>query len=232
MKIEQFFDDESSTFSYLIGSKERNACLIDPVKKNIEKYEEKLNNLEMNLVYALDTHIHADHITGLGKLREKFGCETVMGFQSNVSCVSRLIKDNEIILIDELSIRSIYTPGHTDDSYSYLLKNNEEQFLFTGDTLLIGGSGRTDFQNGNPSSLYNSLHNKLLKLDDETIIYPAHDYEGFKSSTIKKERLNNKRLQMNKETFIKSMNNQKLNKPKLIDIAIPLNLSCGIEEEI
>ena len=230
MLIEQFFDNESSTYSYLVGSKERNAFIIDPVKKNIKIYEEKLNKLDMNLVYAFDTHIHADHITGLGELREKFGCKTVMGFQSNVICVSKSVKDNEIIVIDELTIRSIYTPGHTDESYSYFLKSDEEQFLFTGDTLLIKGSGRTDFQNGNPSSLYNSLHNKILKLDDETVIYPAHDYNGFKSSTIKKEKLNNERLKMDKETFIKFMNSQKLNKPKLIDIAIPLNLSCGIEE--
>ena len=228
MIIEQFFDEESYSYSYLVGNEEGNATLIDPVKNNIHHYETRLKKLNLNLIYALDTHIHADHITGLGELREKFGCETIMGNQSKVSCISRTVSDDDIIFFDELNFRAIHTPGHTDDSYCYLLKSDLRQFLFSGDTLLIKGNGRTDFQNGDPSLLYKSLHNKILKLDDETIIYPAHDYNGLKSSSIKNEKNLNERLHMDESTFIDFMNNLKLEDPKLMDVAIPLNLECGV----
>lgn len=228
MLIEQFFDKESSSFTYLIASNEGGALLIDPLKNNLNKYEERIDFLKLNLIYALDTHIHADHITGLGGLREKTGCETIMGVQSKVNCVSRTVKDSDVILFDELSFTAIYTPGHTDDSYCYLLKSETNQFLFTGDTLLIKGNGRTDFQNGSSSLLYDSLHNKILSLDNETIIYPAHDYNGAKSSSVKNEKKFNERLHMDKKTFIEFMGNLKLDDPKLMDIAIPLNLECGL----
>tara|TARA_B100001059_G_scaffold129341_1_gene129232 strand:- start:10 stop:702 length:693 start_codon:yes stop_codon:yes gene_type:complete len=226
--IEQFFDKESSSFTYLIASNEGKALLIDPLKNNLNKYEERIDFLKLNLIYALDTHVHADHISGLGDLREKTGCETIMGFQSKVNCVSRTVKDSDVILFDELSLISIYTPGHTDDSYCYLLKSETNQFLFTGDTLLIKGNGRTDFQNGSSSLLYDSLHNKILNLDNETIIYPAHDYNGAKSSSVKNEKKFNERLHMDKKTFIEFMGNLNLEDPKLMDIAIPLNLECGV----
>ena len=151
-----------------------------------------------------------------------------MGNQSKVSCISRTVSDDDIIFFDELNFRAIHTPGHTDDSYCYLLKSDLRQFLFSGDTLLIKGNGRTDFQNGDPSLLYKSLHNKILKLDDETIIYPAHDYNGLKSSSIKNEKNLNERLHMDESTFIDFMNNLKLENPKLMDVAIPLNLECGV----
>ena len=228
MLIEQFFDKESSSFTYLIASNEGGALLIDPLKNNLNKYEERIDFLKLNLIYALDTHIHADHITGLGGLREKTGCETIMGVQSKVNCVSRTVKDSDVILFDELSFTAIYTPGHTNDSYCYLLKSETNQFLFTGDTLLIKGNGRTDFQNGSSSLLYDSLHNKILSLDNETIIYPAHDYNGAKSSSVKNEKKFNERLHMDKKTFIEFMGNLKLGDPKLMDIAIPLNLECGL----
>ena len=228
MLIEQFFDKESSSFTYLIASNEGGALLIDPLKNNLNKYEERIDFLKLNLIYALDTHIHADHITGLGGLREKTGCETIMGVQSKVNCVSRTVKDSDVILFDELSFTAIYTPGHTNDSYCYLLKSETNQFLFTGDTLLIKGNGRTDFQNGSSSLLYDSLHNKILSLDNETIIYPAHDYNGAKSSSVKNEKKFNERLHMDKKTFIEFMGNLKLDDPKLMDIAIPLNLECGL----
>ena len=228
MLIEQFFDKESSSFTYLIASNEGGALLIDPLKNNLNKYEERIDFLKLNLIYALDTHVHADHISGLGDLREKTGCETIMGVQSKVNCVSRTVKDSDVILFDELSFTAIYTPGHTDDSYCYLLKSETNQFLFTGDTLLIKGNGRTDFQNGSSSLLYDSLHNKILSLDNETIIYPAHDYNGAKSSSVKNEKKFNERLHMDKKTFIEFMGNLKLDDPKLMDIAIPLNLECGL----
>jgi glyoxylase-like metal-dependent hydrolase (beta-lactamase superfamily II) len=226
--IEQFFDKESSSFTYLIASNEGGALLIDPLKNNLNKYEERIDFLKLNLIYALDTHIHADHITGLGGLREKTGCETIMGVQSKVNCVSRTVKDSDVILFDELSFTAIYTPGHTNDSYCYLLKSETNQFLFTGDTLLIKGNGRTDFQNGSSSLLYDSLHNKILSLDNETIIYPAHDYNGAKSSSVKNEKKFNERLHMDKKTFIEFMGNLKLDDPKLMDMAISLNLECGL----
>ena len=226
--VKQFFDNETSSYTYLVGNKNGNATLIDPVKKNTQQYGEKLKELELDLIYAFDTHIHADHVTGLGELRDKFGCETIMGSQSKVHCISRTVDDNDDILFDELTFTAIYTPGHTDDSYCYLLKSETNQFLFTGDTLLIKGNGRTDFQNGSSSLLYDSLHNKILSLDNETIIYPAHDYNGAKSSSVKNEKKFNERLHMDKKTFIEFMGNLKLGDPKLMDIAIPLNLECGL----
>jgi glyoxylase-like metal-dependent hydrolase (beta-lactamase superfamily II) len=212
----------------LIASKLDNAILIDPVKEEIKKYQKKLKEFNLKLKYAIDTHVHADHITALGNLRDIYNCETIMGEQSKVNCVSQFMSDNEILYLDEIKIKAIYTPGHTDDSYCYLLNANEKQFLFSGDTLLIKGNGRTDFQNGDPSNLFESLHKKILILDDETIVYPAHDYKGVKTSTIKEEKLNNHRLNMDKDTFINFMNNLELETPKLIDLAVPLNKECGI----
>tara|TARA_B100000676_G_scaffold194769_1_gene191421 strand:+ start:3051 stop:3620 length:570 start_codon:yes stop_codon:yes gene_type:complete len=187
-----------------------------------------LKEFNLELKYAIDTHVHADHITALGNLRDIYDCKTIMGEQSKVNCISQSISDGENLYLDEIKIKAIYTPGHTDDSYCYLLNDNEKQFLFSGDTLLIKGNGRTDFQNGDPSLLFESLHEKILILDDETIIYPAHDYKGFKSTTIKEEKINNHRLSMDKNTFINFMNSLNLETPKLIDIAVSLNKECGI----
>lgn len=226
--FKQFFHKETSTYSYLVASKLNNAILLDPVKSEIKNYQENFKDFNLELKYAIDTHIHADHITALGDLREIYNCETIMGEQSNVDCVSQSISDGKIFFLDELGIKAIYTPGHTDDSYCYLFNNGKKQFLFSGDTLLINGSGRTDFQNGNPSHLFESLHSKILTLDEETIVYPSHDYNGLRSTSIKKEKLNNHRLKMGKDTFINFMNNLNLETPKLIDIAIPLNKECGI----
>ena len=228
MLFKQFKHEETSTYSYLIASKLDNAILIDPVKEEIKKYQKKLKEFNLKLKYAIDTHVHADHVTALGNLRDIYDCETIMGEQSKVNCVSQFISDNEILYLDEIKIKAIYTPGHTDDSYCYLLNASEKQFLFSGDTLLIKGNGRTDFQNGDPSNLFESLHKKILILDDETIVYPAHDYKGVKSTTIKEEKLNNHRLNMDKDTFINFMNNLELEAPKLIDLAVPLNKECGI----
>ncbi len=226
--IKQFSHKETSTYSYLIASNFNNAILIDPVKDEIERYKKKLEEFNLKLKYAIDTHIHADHVTALGDLRNIYNCETIMGEQSNVDCVSRSITDETILFLDEIRIKALYTPGHTDDSYCYLLNENKKQFLFSGDTLLIKGNGRTDFQNGCSSNLFESLHKKILILDDETIVYPAHDYKGVKSTTIKEEKLNNHRLNMDKDAFINFMNNLELETPKLIDLAVPLNKECGI----
>ena len=226
--LRQFKHKATSTYSYLIASKLNNAILIDPVKEEIKKYQKKLKEFNLKLKYAIDTHVHADHITALGDLRDIYDCKTIMGEQSKVNCVSQSISDGENLYLDEIKIKAIYTPGHTDDSYCYLLNDNKKQFLFSGDTLLIKGNGRTDFQNGDPSNLFESLHKKILILDDETIVYPAHDYKGVKTSTIKEEKLNNHRLNMDKDAFINFMNNLELETPKLIDLAVPLNKECGI----
>ncbi len=181
MIFKQVFDNRSSTYTYLIASaKGREAIIIDPVLENVEMYTKFLNELDLKLVKVIDTHIHADHVTGASELKIKTSCATVMGENTPADTVDIKLKDEETIKIDQLKIKAMYTPGHTSDSYSFLMDN----CLFSGDTLLINGTGRTDFQNGNSKDAYNSIFNRLLKLPKDTILYPGHDYNGKKSSTI------------------------------------------------
>ena len=185
MIFKQLFDQKSSTYTYLIASaKGREALIIDPVIENVNQYVQLLKELNLNLVKVIDTHIHADHVTGASKLKDITKCTTIMGDHSPANTVEIKVKDDEYINLDTLKIRAMYTPGHTSDSYSFLMDN----YLFSGDTLLINGTGRTDFQNGNAKDAYNSIFNKLLKLPEETFLYPAHDYKGEKVSTIGKEK--------------------------------------------
>ena len=178
MLFRQLFDKTSSTYTYLIASaKGREALIIDPVLENIEQYIKLLNELDLKLVKVIDTHIHADHITAASKLKNKTNCTTIMGEHTPSDAVEIKVKDNEIIYVDKLEIKVIYTPGHTKDSYSFLM----DDYLFSGDTLLINGTGRTDFQGGNSEDSYNSIFNRLLKLPEETLLYPAHDYNGSES---------------------------------------------------
>ena len=225
MIFKQVFDQKSSTYTYLIASsKGREALIIDPVLENVATYIELLNELKLKLVKVIDTHIHADHITGASKLKNITNCSTIMGEHTPAVSVEIKVKDNELIKLDNLEIKAIYTPGHTSDSYSFLMKN----YLFSGDTLLINGTGRTDFQNGNAKDAYDSIFNKLLKLPDETLLYPAHDYKGEKVSTIGKERKNNPRLQVDSvDEYVEIMNNLNLKKPLLIDENINHNLKLG-----
>ncbi len=225
MIFKQVFDKKSSTYTYLIASaKGREALIIDPVLENVATYIELLNELKLKLVKVIDTHIHADHITGASKLKNITNCSTIMGEHTPAVSVEIKVKDNELIKLDNLEIKAIYTPGHTSDSYSFLMKN----YLFSGDTLLINGTGRTDFQNGNAKDAYDSIFNKLLKLPDETLLYPAHDYKGEKVSTIGKERKNNPRLQVDSvDEYVEIMNNLNLKKPLLIDENINHNLKLG-----
>ena len=225
MIFRQVFDNKSSTYTYLIASaKGREAVIIDPVIENVQSYIELLNELDLKLVKVIDTHIHADHVTGASKLKLATNCSTLMGEHTPADAVEIKVKDDEIIKIDQIEIRAMYTPGHTSDSYSFLMNN----CLFSGDTLLINGTGRTDFQNGSSKDAYNSLFNKLLKLPDDTLLYPGHDYNGNLSSTIGKEKEHNPRLQVeNVDQYIEIMSNLNLSKPQMIDQNISRNLKLG-----
>ena len=225
MIFKQVFDIKYSTYTYLIASaKGREAVIIDPVLENVDDYVNLLNGLDLKLVKVIDTHIHADHITGASKLKTKTNCTTIMGENTPADTVEIKVKDNEIIKIDQLSIKTIYTPGHTSDSYSFLMDN----YLFSGDTLLINGSGRTDFQNGNSKDAFESIFNKLLKLPEETLLYPGHDYNGKTVSTLQKEKKFNPRLQVkNANEYSDIMNNLNLSKPKLMDINVTRNIKLG-----
>ena len=225
MIFRQLFDHVSSTYTYLLaGRSGGEALLIDPVLENLEQYLQLISELDLKLVLAIDTHVHADHITALGQLRDRVGCPTMMGQYSKAECVSVKVKDGETIKIDGIELRAMHTPGHTDDSFSFLMPDR----VFTGDALLIRGTGRTDFQNGDSYAAYDSLFNKLLHLPDETLVYPAHDYKGWTTSTIIEERRFNPRLQVSSAAeYAKIMSNLHLPDPKLMDIAVPANLACG-----
>ena len=223
MIFRQLFDRESSTYSYLIASRGQ-AVLIDPVKEQLPTYLRLIDEFGLKLVYALDTHVHADHVTALGDLRRETQCVTAMGDQTRAECVSRKLKDREVLQVGDVSIEAWHTPGHTDDSVSYVMDDR----VFTGDTLLIRGTGRTDFQNGDAGQLYHSIFDKLLTLPDETWVYPGHDYRGQTVSTIGEERAFNPRLRVRTEAEFRAiMDALELPNPKLMDVAVPANLSCG-----
>ena len=222
MIFEQLFDTKSSTYTYVISSGEgREALIIDPVIEHTDEYLKILEKLKLKLVKVIDTHIHADHITALNELNKRTSCTRIMGENSKSEVIDLKIKDNEKINIENIELKAMYTPGHTDCSYSYLMKDR----VFTGDTLLINGTGRTDFQNGSSYDAYDSLFNKLLKLPENTLVYPAHDYNGKKFSTIEKEKNNNPRLQVaSKEQYAEIMENLNLANPKMMDVAVPANV--------
>ena len=227
MILKQLFDTKSSTYTYLISSgKGREALIIDPVLENVNDYIKLLKELDLKLVKVIDTHIHADHVTGASKLKNITKCSTIMGENTPADSVEIKVKDDEYIDLEDIKIKAIYTPGHTSDSYSFLMKNH----LFSGDTLLINGTGRTDFQNGNAKDSYNSIFNKLLKLPEETLLYPAHDYKGEKVSTIGKEKKQNPRLQVNSvDEYIDIMNNLELKKPTELETNVARNIKLGID---
>ena len=222
MIFEQLFDTKSSTYTYIISSGEgREALIIDPVIEHTNEYLKILEKLKLKLVKVIDTHIHADHITALNELNKRTSCTRIMGENSKSEVIDIKVKDNEKINIESIELKAMYTPGHTDCSYSYFTKDR----VFTGDTLLINGTGRTDFQNGSSFDAYDSLFNKLLKLPEKTLVYPAHDYNGKKFSTIETERNNNPRLQVSsKEEYAEIMENLKLANPKMMDVAVPANV--------
>jgi len=229
MIFRQLFDSESSTYTYLLASRRGGeALIVDPVLDKVDRYVQLLDELDLKLIKAVDTHLHADHITGLGALRNRTRCITVMGEQSGADVVSIRVSEGDTIDIEGLSLDVLYTPGHTDDSYSFLMEDR----VFTGDTLLIRGTGRTDFQNGSPQAQYDSIFNKLLKLPEDTLVFPAHDYKGDMVSTIGEERAFNPRLQVNsKAEYVEIMENLKLANPKMMDVAVPANLKIGLKQD-
>ena len=222
MIFKQFFDDVSCTYTYLLSSgKGREALIIDPVLEKTGEYISFLKKLDLKLVKVIDTHIHADHISGMKELHKQTDCASVMGEKSQSEVVNIKIKDNEKIKIENIELTSMYTPGHTDCSYSFLMKDR----IFTGDTLLIGGTGRTDFQNGNPIDQYHSLFDRILTLPEKTFVYPAHDYKGKKVSTIGQQKLTNPRLQVKSiSEYVELMNGLNLPNPKMMDIAVLANI--------
>jgi len=221
MIFEQLFDTKSSTYTYIVSSgKGREALIIDPVIENTNEYIKILKNLDLKLVKVIDTHIHADHISGLNELSKRTKCSKIMGEHSSSEVVDIRVKDNEKIKIENIELISIYTPGHTDCSYSFLMNDR----VFTGDALLINSTGRTDFQSGSSYDAYDSLFKKLLKLPEKTLVYPAHDYNGKKYSTIENEKNNNPKLQVSSpEEYAEIMNNIKLEDPKMMAIAVSAN---------
>ena len=229
MIFRQLFDSVSGTYSYLLASRAGGeALIIDPVLEKVDRYLQLIRELDLRLVKAVDTHLHADHVTGLGALRDRTHCVTVMGENTKADVVSMRLAEGDKLTIEGLSMDVLYTPGHTDDSYSFLMGDR----VFTGDTLLIRGTGRTDFQNGDSRAQYESLFGKLLRLPDETLVFPAHDYKGDTVSTIGEEKRYNPRLQVKSiDDYVALMANLKLPNPKMMDVAVPSNMKIGMAQQ-
>ena len=229
MIFRQLFDSVSGTYSYLLASRSGGeALIIDPVLEKVDRYLQLISELNLRLVKAVDTHLHADHITGLGALRDRTHCITVMGENTKADVVSMRLAEGDKLTIEGVSMDVLYTPGHTDDSYSFVMRDR----VFTGDTLLIRGTGRTDFQNGDARAQYESLFGKLLRLPDETMVFPAHDYKGDTVSTIGEERRYNPRLQVKSaDDYVTLMANLKLPNPKMMDVAVPSNMKIGLAQQ-
>ena len=229
MIFRQLFDSVSSAYTYLVASRHGGeALIIDPVLEKVDRYLQLLRELDLRLVKAVDTHLHADHVTGLGALRDRTHCVTVMGEQTEADVVSMRVSDGERIEIEGLSLGALYTPGHTDDSYCFLMDDR----VFTGDALLIRGTGRTDFQNGDARAQYLSIFGKLLRLPEETLVYPGHDYKGDTVSTIGEEKRFNPRLQVKSvEEYVALMGHLRLDNPKMMDVAVPANMHIGLHQD-
>ncbi len=229
MLFRQLFDIETSTYTYLIADEVcREAVIIDPVKSHVDQYIKLLSELGLSLIYAVDTHVHADHITALGELRDRTACLSLMGAQAQAPCVSGRFHDGEAIKVGAVQLKAIYTPGHTDDSYSFLLEDGDKKMVFTGDALLIRSCGRTDFQNGNAAMQYHTLFDRLMQLPEDTLVYPGHDYNGMSVSSIGEEKRFNPRLQVQSQAeFEAMMGSLNLAPPRWIDIAVPANRGCG-----
>ncbi len=229
MIFRQLFDSVSGTYSYLLASRAGGeALIIDPVLEKVDRYLQLIRELDLRLVKAVDTHLHADHITGLGALRDRTHCITVMGENTKADVVSMRLAEGDKLAIEGVSLDVLYTPGHTDNSYSFLMGDR----VFTGDTLLIRGTGRTDFQNGDARMQYESLFGKLLRLPEETLVFPAHDYKGDTVSTIGEEKRYNPRLQVKSiDEYVALMASLHLPNPKMMDVAVPSNMKIGLPQQ-
>jgi len=224
----QFFEPDTSTFTYLLGCEQtRRAVLIDPVVGEVNFYIGLLEQLSLRLLYTLETHVHADHITGSGLLRERLGSKSVLHRDAGAKCADLLVTDGVLLQVGDLEIRVRHTPGHTKGCLSFVVGNR----VFTGEALFIGGCGRTDFQEGDAGTLYDSIHQKLFCLPPDTLVYPGHDYNGNTVSTIGQEMARNPRLGGGKtrKEFIEIMNRLELPYPRYIDQALPANQACGRE---
>src|SRR4030081_111270 len=229
MIFRQLFDGVSGTYTYLLASRRGGeAMILDPVIEKGDRYLQLIAELALHLVKAVDTHLHADHVTGLGALRDRTRCITVMGEQTRADVVSMRVAEGDRVTIEGIALDVLYTPRHTDDSYSFVMDDR----VFTGDTLLIRGTGRTDFQNGDARAQYDSIFNRLLKLPDETLVFPAHDYKGDTVSTIGEEKRFNPRLRVRSiDEYVELMGKLKLPNPKMMDVAVPANLHVGLHQE-
>lgn len=224
MLIRQLFDRESSTYTYLVADRAAGvAALIDPVLEHVERDLQQVRELGLTLTHVLDTHVHADHVTAAGILRERTGAETCAGLRG-ADCASRHLAHGDVIRIGDVAITALATPGHTDDGLSYLV----DGAVFTGDTLLIRGCGRADFQNGDAGALHDSINRILFALPDETVVYPGHDYQGRTWSTIGEEKRWNPRLAgKTREQFVELMAKLGLPPPRQLEVAVPANRACG-----
>lgn len=229
MLFRQFFDPVSSTYTYLIASGVgREALIIDPVKEQAEHYLQAIEQLDLRLMRAIDTHTHADHVTALGLLRDATGCITLMGEFTRAECVSDSVRDGQLLDVDGVRLKALYTPGHTDESFSFVLNPAQPVGVFTGDLLLIRGTGRTDFQSGSAEKSWDSITQKIFTLPETTLVYPAHDYKGWTVSSVGEEKRYNPRLAGKTQAqYVDIMHNLNLPDPQLMDVAVPANLACG-----
>ena len=234
MLFRQLLDPASSTYTYLLSCKDTGATvLIDPVLESVERDHQLLQQLGLKLSFTLETHVHADHITGAGKLKHIYGSEIVVPELEKLTCADRVVREGQPFRVGNIELHPLYTPGHTDHHHAYLVDNGTQQMLFSGDALLIDGCGRTDFQSGDPEALYKSIHKKLFSLSDETLVYPGHDYEGRFVSSIGQEKARNTRLgnKRSLEEFVDLMNKLNIPRPKNMHFAVPGNLLCGVYPE-
>jgi sulfur dioxygenase len=225
----QLFESQSSTYTYLLcDPKTREAVLIDPVKEMVERDLKLVEELGAHLKYVIDTHVHADHVTAAGELRKRTSAQTAIGWKSGVDCADFLLKDGEEIFFGKTAIRALSTPGHTDGCTSLLVGDR----VFTGDALLIRGTGRTDFQEGSSTRLYQSITKTLFALPESTLVYPAHDYRGQTHSTIGLEKRFNPRVGGGKSEaeFVRILSELKLPPPQKIAEAVPANRECGLAQ--
>lgn len=230
MLFRQLFDKDTSTYTYLLADpKTREAVIIDPVAEQADRDQRLLEELGLKLVYVLETHVHADHVTGAGELRERLGVKTVISNRGGADCADVQVSDGDTIPFGRYQLEVRSTPGHTDGCVSYVVRDGEQTLVFTGDALFVRGCGRTDFQQGNPRSLYRSVHEKLYTLPDDTLVYPGHDYKGHTVTTIGEEKAHNPRLNLriSEEAFVDIMGSLQLPNPRHMDVALPANLQCG-----